>query len=157
MRSFLILLIVFVWSSFVFSPALAADKAGEEADIQAIKRIYEKWDEAENAGDANALVLLVTDDIIWMEPNRPVIVGKAALHELLESSYETHSMKNMKTVVDEIRLSGDWAYVRSSYCTIRVPKDGSETVNRIGRIVDLCERQEDGSWKIARDIFNFVN
>ncbi len=157
MRPFLFLLSVLVLGCFVFSPALAVDKAQEEANIQAIKRIYEQWDEAENSGDANALVLLVTDDIIWMEPDSPVIVGKEALRELLESSYETHSMKDMKTVVEEIRLAGDWAYVRSSYCTISIPKDGSERVNRIGRIVDLCERQEDGSWKIARDIFNFVN
>lgn len=157
MRFLLLLLSVLVLTFVAFSPTLAVEKDQEEADIQAINRIYEQWDEAENAGDANALVFLVTDDVIWMEPNNPVIVGKEALRELLESSYETHSMKDMKTVVEEIRLAGDWAYVRSSYCTFRIPKDGSDTVNRIGRIVDICERQEDGSWKIARDIFNFIN
>ena len=157
MRFFLLLLSVLVLSSFVFSPALAVDKAQEEDDIQAIKEIYEKWDEAENAGDADALVFLVTEDVIWMEPDSPVIVGKEALRKLLESSYEKHSMKDMKTVVEEIRLAGDWAYVRSSYCTTRIPKDGSDTVHRIGNIVDICERQEDGSWKIVRDIFNFIN
>lgn len=158
MRSFMLLLSVLIITACTTAPpaveVVVDDTAQEEADIQAIHRFFEQWDEAANAGDDAANVLRVTDDIIWMEPNRPAIVGKDALLEDFQSSSEDHSWQDMKTVVEEIRLANDWAYVRSSYSATMVPKDGGDPSPRLGKIVDILERQSDGSWKMARDIYN---
>ena len=149
-----ILLFAFSCTAFPAEKVVVDDTAQEEADIQAIHRMYEQWDEAANADDDVANVLRVTDDIIWMESNRPAIVGKDALLEAFQSSSEDYSYQDMKTVVEEIRLAGDWAYVRSSYSATMVPKDGGDPSPQIGKIVDILERQSDGSWKMARDMYN---
>jgi uncharacterized protein (TIGR02246 family) len=158
MRYFLLLLSILVLTACTATPpaeeVVVDDTAQKEADIQAIHRFFEEWDEAAIAGDDDANVLRVTDDIIWMEPNKPAIVGKDALLESFQSSSEDHSWQDMKTIVEEIRILGDWAYVRSSYSAAMVPKDGGDPVPRIGKIVDIFERQPDGSWKMARDIYN---
>jgi ketosteroid isomerase-like protein len=54
----------------------------------------------------------------------------------------------------EARVSGDLGLLRGTYTLSMVPKVGGETTEFDGKYLTVFERQADGSWKIARDIFN---
>jgi ketosteroid isomerase-like protein len=56
--------------------------------------------------------------------------------------------------MDEIRVTGDWAYSRYSYTWILTPVPGGESVEVSGKGIWIVQRQPDGSWKIAREIWN---
>ena len=156
--SFLFLGTVFFALSCAIQPAEEAvvdDTAQKEADIQAINTVAELWDEADAAGDVDALMSLVTDDFIRMEPNKPAIVGKEAFRESLQQpSNDEYSLQDAKDVIEEIRLAGDWAYVRGSWSGTVVLKAGGDPIHVTSKWMDIRERQKDGSWKISRASVN---
>ena len=58
-----------------------------------------------------------------------------------------------ETTIDEIEIMGDWAFVRATIArTIRVPDQDPRS--DIVKTIQVHQRQSDGSWKIARDIWN---
>ena len=147
---------------FVFScaappaeEAVVDDTAQEEADIQAMYRIAEQFDAADVAGDVDAIWALVTDDYIRMEPDKAAIMGKENFRKSLQPFHDEYSLQEPKHVIEEIRLAGDWAYVRGSYSATIVQKAGGEPIPFTSKWIDIRERQEDGSWKISRCSVNW--
>jgi ketosteroid isomerase-like protein len=56
--------------------------------------------------------------------------------------------------VAELRVFADWAFERGTYRIGLSPKSGDGTLKDVGKYITLYQRQSDGSWKIARDIWN---
>jgi len=50
-------------------------------------------------------------------------------------------------------VPGDWAFARASYSGSSLPSDG-ESVEFVGKAIFILQREEGGSWKIARYLFN---
>ena len=122
----------------------AADKAAIEAqDATYIKNI--------TAGDATALVkAYYTNDAVFMPPNMPLVTGSAAIEATMKAfppitNYSLHS--------DEIAGVGDLAYARGRY-TLTLNPPGMAPIPDSGKFIDIWRKQPDGSWKVARDIFN---
>jgi len=131
------------------------DKAAqEEAAIQALNEIAEQWDAAANAGDVDALAALFTEDYVQMDPDVPTIEGKEAVVADIRAFHEENDVQDAKSVIVEVRVAGDWAYVRGHWTSVVTPKATGELINISGKWVDICELQPDGSWKFARTIAN---
>ena len=54
----------------------------------------------------------------------------------------------------KIVIEGNWAFDRGIWIEKRTPKDGGETTEVSFGILQLYQRQADGSWKLARSIWN---
>jgi len=151
--SFFLLTLCIVFACCTAPPAeqpQVEDTAQKEADLVAMYRMPELWDAAEKTGNIEGILDLLTDDYIRMEAEMPVMVGKEAFRDFLESFYEKYSAENSKNTVVEVRLAGDWAYARGTWEGTVVPKTGGDKIQLTGKWIDIRERQEDGSWKISR-------
>ena len=126
------------------------DSAQKKADIQAINKVNELWDVAALAGNMDGTLALVTDDYIRWQSGEATIVGKEALRAVFQGFRDKYRTESVKDVADEIRLAGDWAYVRGSWTGTIVPKAGGDPMEVEGKWMDIRERQPDGSWKISR-------
>ena len=124
-----------------------------DTDIAAIRDLFERYDSTINAGLAEQWMSLLSDDIIWMEPNQPAIVGKDAVWGIVGAFFSDLDMERV-TGVDEVRVAGDWAYVRGTYEFRITPKAGGDTMEEVGKIVYILGRQADNSWRITRAIWN---
>jgi len=132
-------------------PAAEATAGAEfEAAMNSLRDAYVA---AANAGDAAGLANLFTDDAVQMEPNRPVVAGKEAIQSRFQEMYQTYS-ENLAVSVDERAVAGDWGYGRGSYTLTLTPKAGGNPIEDIGKWLNVVQRQADGSWKIARHIWN---
>jgi uncharacterized protein (TIGR02246 family) len=149
-----IALILFACTAPASEPPAVDDKAQREADTQAIKEVEAKWDAATNANDADGIMALLTDDIIVVPPNAPAIEGKEAVRRFLVADFEENSYKDTKGSVVEVRLAGDWAYVRGTWRGTVTPKAGGESSEDIGQWIEIFDRQPDGSWKISRNMYS---
>ena len=56
--------------------------------------------------------------------------------------------------VDEVQATGDWAFERGRYEITLAPKAGDAPMDDTGKYITIYQRQSNGSWKIARDIWN---
>ena len=118
------------------------------ADDQAIRQAIDRWMKASAAGDLDAVLSLMTDDVVFMTPGREPF-GK---NQFAESSRAMTALKvEGESNPVEIKVLGDWAYVRN-HITVKVtPKAGGETRTRTGYTLTIFSRQPDGRWLLARD------
>ena len=124
-----------------------------EADVEAVKRVREQAVAAINAGDLGALMSLWSDDIVWMWPNEPPVVGK----EALRSWWQTHRSPGKAEFTmshEEVIVAGDWAFQRGTHTQRRIPKAGGEPMEIEMKCIDILRRQLDGSWKHTHVICN---
>jgi ketosteroid isomerase-like protein len=97
---------------------------------------------------------LFTDDAVWMMPSsyQDVRVDEARSFYRFTSKFRF----DQETAVEELVISDDWAFARVSFDGyLRSKFDASAPPLRsVSRHIWILRQQTDGSWKIARDIWN---
>lgn len=134
-------------------PEVAAQAPDVSADLAAIEALLENVQQADMNGDIDGLLASYTDDIVSMPPDRPTIVGKAALRSYYEEAYAQLSIEALAMTPEETHVAGDWAFSRGKFEETVVPV-GGEPFDVIGKFLFVYHREADGSWKIARLIGN---
>ncbi len=101
------------------------------------------------AGDFDGATHLYTEDAVVMPPGHPALEGRAALKSWMESFPK---LSRFDLNQHEIECQGDLAYVRGSYVMTLLTDQGP--LETRGKYIEIHKRQLDGSWRLARDIFN---
>jgi len=116
-------------------------------DERAIRELVDRWMAASKAGDSSTVLGLMTDDVIFMVPGQEPF-GKPAFAAASEG---------MKTVaiegrsdIRELRVLGDWAYMRT-YIEMTATPEGGQPVRRAGYTLTILRKEADGQWRLARD------
>ena len=124
-----------------------------EADVEAINQMAANYAAAENAGDLDGIMAVFTDDAVRMPPNAPAIIGKESIRSLMQTNLEQNTYQ-LDNPPEEVQVSGDLAFARGTYTVTVTPKAGGESIQLEGKYLVVCQKQPDGSWKAARDIWN---
>jgi uncharacterized protein (TIGR02246 family) len=116
-------------------------------DERAIRELIETWMEASGRGDTETVLGLMTDDIVFMTPGREPF-GK----EEFRAASETMRGAEMEGHVEirEIRILGDWAWIRNHIDLTVTPPSG-EPVHRSGYTLSILQKGADGRWRLTRD------
>ena len=131
-----------------------------EADVAAIERVIDEVGAAERAGDPARWGALFTEDVVTMRPTEGTLIGQEANRTSLEELFVEWTL-DVTVTMDEVVVAGDWAFTRATYSERVTPKAGGELeeepegFDMYGKQIDILRRQSDGSWKIARRIFNY--
>ncbi len=116
-------------------------------DERAIRELVENWMRASRAGDTAAVLRLMADDVIFMVPGREPF-GKQ------EFAATSQGMKGFrldgKAGIRELKVLGDWAYLRN-FIAITITPPGGAPVKRSGYTLTILRKQPDGKWLLARD------
>jgi uncharacterized protein (TIGR02246 family) len=116
-------------------------------DERAIRDLVETWMKASRAGDTATVLSLMSDDVIFMVPGRQPF-GKEAF------AAGSQSMKGSRldgaADIRELRVLGDWAYVRN-FIEITVTPPGGASVRRSGYTLTILRKDSDGRWRLTRD------
>ncbi len=117
-------------------------------DERAIRELVDAWMVSSKAGDLPAVLDLVTDDVIFMTPG-----GKPFGKEAFAAASE--SMKNVaiegRSEIQELRVLGDWAYLRNYIEMTATPLAGGAPMRRSGYTLTILRKDADGRWRLARD------
>jgi uncharacterized protein (TIGR02246 family) len=116
-------------------------------DERAIRDLVATWMRASEAGDTSIVLGLIADDALFMVPGREPF-GKDVFRAA------SQAMKNVRLTgtsdIREIRVLGDWAYIRNFIELTIVPADG-DTMRRSGYTLSIFRKQSDGKWVLWRD------
>lgn len=116
-------------------------------DERAIRNLIATWMTATQAGDQEKVLTLMADDAIFMVPGQPPF-GKA------EFAANSRQLKDVrmegKSNVEEVVVSGDWAWCRTHLTVTATPKDGP-AARRSGYTLTIFRKKPDGAWVLARD------
>ena len=118
-----------------------------ENDERAIRDLVATWMEASRAGDTATVLSLMADDVVFQVPGREPF-GKEAFAAM------SQGMKGVRmegsSDIRELRVLGDWAYLRN-HITITVTPPGGKPVKRAGYTLTILRKQTNGQWLLARD------
>jgi len=116
-------------------------------DERAIRDLVDAWMKASRAGDTSTVLSLMSDDVIFMVPGREPF-GKEAF------AATSQSMKGFRidgsADIRELRVLGDWAYLRN-FIEITVTPPGGAPVRRSGYTLTILRKEVDGRWRLTRD------
>ncbi len=124
-------------------------KTSQENDEFAIRELINTWMEATKEGDIETVLSLMTDDVIFMTPgNKPF--GKEMFSKASKDTKGKVRFEGTSNV-EEIKLLGEWAYVRSYLRVVTIPPDGGTPVHRSGYTLTILHKETDGKWRLSRD------
>jgi len=133
--------------------APAEEPIDRNADRAAIEEILRVATEANQNGDVEAWLSNLTEDAMFLNPDRPPIEGKAALREWIEQRF---SVVNAQTTISpvEIVVDHDLAFTRTHITGYEVSLETGDTVAVDWKELAIVERQPDGSWLVSRVMGN---
>jgi uncharacterized protein (TIGR02246 family) len=116
-------------------------------DERAIRELIATWMQASQAGDTAKVLSLMADDVVFQVPGREPF-GKEAFAAM------SQGMKGIRmegsSDIRELRVLGDWAYLRN-YLTITMTPPSGKPIRRAGYTLTILRKQADGQWVLARD------
>ena len=117
-------------------------------DERAIRELIDTWMTATAAGETEAVLSLMADDVVFLGPGQPPFGKKefAAMQREL-NAFIIRGQSDVK----EVRVSGDWAYAWSHLVVSMTPKEGGAEVRRAGNTLSVFHRLPNSRWVLARD------
>ena len=115
------------------------EQSNNQADVEAINHVREAHITALNDGDVNAWVAAFTDDGVQMPPNAPANLGRESIRAWSQAFFAPFRVEGT-LLVDEVQVSGDWAFERGTYTITLTPKAGGEPMQDIGKDLTIYER-----------------
>jgi uncharacterized protein (TIGR02246 family) len=119
-----------------------------EQDEQAIRAVIATWMEATAAGDVSRVLELMADDVVFLGPGRPPMRGK---EEFAKAMRSMESRVESAADIQEIRVSGDWAYCWNHLTVTITPAAGGQSRQLGGPALSVFRRNPGGAWVIVRD------
>jgi uncharacterized protein (TIGR02246 family) len=117
-------------------------------DERAIRELVATWMEASKNGDIDTVLSLIADDVIFMVPGREPF-GKE------EFAAASRGMTDVwiegTSDIQEMKVLGDWAYLRNRLTVTVTPAGGQAMLKRSGYTLSILRKEEDGRWLLVRD------
>ena len=119
------------------------------SDEQAIRKAVATWMKASAAGDLPRVLELMDEDVVFLGPGRPAMRKDAfaAASKGMEGKVRVEGVSD----IQEVQVSGDWAYVWTQLTIAMHPADGSAPTHRSGPGLSVWRKKPDGQWVIFRD------
>ena len=124
-----------------------------KADEAAIRAATDAWDDAYNAGNAEALGAQYAEDAVLQPPDAPAVSGRAAIQEFLAAESAKSSSAGVKFSIPgdgPVGVSGNLAYEAGSFSV----SDASGATVTTGKYIGVFNKDKDGKWLLIRDTWN---
>jgi uncharacterized protein (TIGR02246 family) len=122
-----------------------------KSDEQEIRELVGTWMAATKAGDIEAVLKLMTDDVVFLVTGQSPMIGKAAFAAATKGQAGQGSPQFEGTSeIQEIRVLGDWAFMWSRLAVVVTPPGGGTSMTRAGHTLTIFQKQHN-KWLLARD------
>lgn len=119
-------------------------------DERAIRELILSWSLATQVGDIAHLKLLMTDDVVFLQPGQPPLRGRENFAAAFATALEKFQI-HANSSIQEIEIFGSVAYCWNELNVTMTLKNGSAPITRAGPTLTIFKKQSNGRWAIARD------
>jgi len=120
-------------------------------DEQEIRDLVATWMSATRSGDIDKVLGLMSDDVVFLRPGQPPMIGKAAFAETAKPQAGQQAPQfDGSSEIQEIKVAGDWAFMWTRLKVVATPPGGAKPVIRAGHTLTILQKQN-GKWVLARD------
>ena len=119
-------------------------------DESQIRELVAAWHAATRRGDVDTVLGLMTDDVVFLLPGRAPM-RKEEFASISRASGGSSAPKIEATSdIQEIQVSGEWAFMWTKLSVAVVPANGGQPMKRAGHTLTVL-RRVNGRWLLARD------
>ena len=138
----------------LFSLLCVASGADTKAIEKALRDLDAQWSAAAGAKDLEKTIAFYSGDAIVLPTNAPAATTKEAIRNTWKDLLASPGLAiNWKTTKVEVAKSGDIAYTIGTYKLTMNDASGKPANDR-GKYLEVWEKQADGNWKCAADMWN---
>lgn len=119
------------------------------SDEQAIRELIKTWMRESMAGNLDAILPLMAEDVVFLGPGRPPMCGRGAFAAAFRSA-PANLRFEMESDVREILISDNLASCWSQLSMTVSSPDGP-AVKRSGPILTVFRKTAAGNWELFRD------
>jgi uncharacterized protein (TIGR02246 family) len=127
------------------------------ADLRAIERLHEADKRAAMANDLDALIDLSAEDAILLPPGTAPVVGKEAIAAFLRQGWRREQTPEAIEYIhnfEDVTIAGEWAFECGTFKSVWREPGSDDVSTQSGNLLRVLRRRPDGSWKIARAMWN---
>ena len=122
-----------------------------KSDEQAIRDVISNWLRATAAGDVDAILPLMAEDVVFLRPGQPPTRGRDAFAAGLRVALPQISIQGVSDI-QEIQVFGNIAYCWNRLTVTMTPRTGDQSAKRhSGSVLSIFRKEPAGSWVICRD------
>lgn len=126
------------------------------ADADQVRVVLDRLFDSYQRGDLDTMLKCYAPDVVTMMPFGEPLYGLEDWRKLLERAFERVYILDLDVDVEEVAVSGDWAFEWHNEWSTQLLRETEEVRTRYIRGAQLFRRQPDGAWKVARYIANVV-
>ncbi|MEP6742199.1 MAG: SgcJ/EcaC family oxidoreductase [bacterium] len=119
-------------------------------DAQQIRDLIATWLRASGESDISQILPLMDDDVVFLVAGQPPMRGRDAFASSFAQVTNKFRME-AKSEVQEIQVSGDWAYCWTDLSVTMAPLDNGPSMRRTGNTLTVLCKNAAGAWQIFRD------
>src|ERR1044071_9740557 len=110
--------------------------------------MVDAWMAASKSGDTAKVLSLMSDDVVFMVPgHEPFGKDAFAAASRGQANFSIEGTSDIR----ELRVLGDWAYLRNFLTVTMTPRQSGKPVTRSGYTLTILRKTPDGRWLLARD------
>ena len=130
------------------------ETSGTQPVEQLLRDLDARWAKAAATKDVEQTIAFYSDDAIVLPPNAASAVTKDAIRNGWKEMFASPGfvISWQPTRVDVVK-SGQMAWVSGTYASTMNDASG-KSVNDRGKYLEVWEKQSDGNWKCAADMWN---
>ena len=125
-----------------------------KAEGEKLMQLSREWSTSAASNNLDKTLSYWADDAVVMSPGQPVIKGKKAIREMMESTAKIPGFRiRWEPLSVEVSQSGDMAYMIEKN-QVTVNDSLGHPITELNKAVTVWKKQPDGSWKNVVDIWN---
>src|SRR5262245_7383494 len=117
-------------------------------DEKEIRKLVETWISASKAGDLEKVLSLMADDVVFLTPTQPPMIGNDAFAAASKGQPKPFEIDAVSDI-QEIQVLGDWAYMWTKLSVTITPTKDAQPIRRAGHTLTILKKQG-GKWVLAR-------
>jgi ketosteroid isomerase-like protein len=118
-----------------------------------VQNANKEWVASVNAGNVDDMIRRVADNVAFMPPGEPAVVGREAFSEYARAMFGHVSIK-VDITGEEVVVGGDVGCLFGSATIAATPLEGGETMTEVVKWVHAFKLHPDGTWKMAVNTWN---
>ena len=123
------------------------------ADEQTIRELDAKWEKTAEARDLDGTLSYYSDDAVVLPGNAPIVQGTEAIRALWKSLLSPDISLSWQATKVDVARSGELAYLIGTYTLTAKDAQGKPATDH-GKLIEIFKKKDDGSWKVAVDMYN---
>jgi ketosteroid isomerase-like protein len=121
-------------------------------DVTAVRGALDAYFDAATSRNASRWAALYANDAVLMPPNSATVEGRGAIETWLSALPVVITEAEGEAL--EVDGAGGFAYIRGTYAMSMEVPGVPQPVQQEGKLLQIYTRQQDGTWLLARDIWN---